>query len=146
MSSDSRELYRRYIEQLWTADDSELDALAAELVTGDFVIHQGRVDGADSTERRGPGALAQPIRESRPLFTDVATAVEVGPLVDGDRVAGRWVFRGTYAGGMPGATAPAGTKVAFGGMDIFRLESGRFAEYWVSSDGIDLMNQLNAGG
>lgn len=145
MGDGNRELYRRYIEQVWAAEDERLDALAAELVTADFVIHQARVDGADSTARRGPDALAALIRESRALFTDVTTGIVVGPVVEGDLVAGRWTFRGRYSGGLPGATAPVGTAVEFGGSDVVRVADGRFAEYWVSSDGLSLLEQLGVG-
>jgi hypothetical protein len=61
-------------------------------------------------------------------------------------MAARWVGRGRYRGGMPGATAPAGTPVAFGGIDLLRARDGQFAEYWVSSDGLQLMVQLGALG
>ena len=54
--------------------------------------------------------------------------------------------RGRYRGGMPGATAAAGTPVAFGGIDLLRARGDRFAEYWVSSDGLALMGQLGALG
>ncbi|HEY4729132.1 MAG TPA: hypothetical protein VIJ32_13220 [Actinomycetes bacterium] len=47
---------------------------------------------------------------------------------------------------VPGATAPAGTPVAFGGIDLLRARDGQFAEYWVSSDGLQLMVQLGALG
>ena len=64
-------------------------------------------------------------------------ALEVGPIVEGDMLAARWSGRGTYAGGIPGTSAPAGTEVWFGGIDIMRIEDGRLAEYWVSSDGLE---------
>jgi predicted ester cyclase len=35
-------------------------------------------------------------------------------------------------------------KLIFSGMDIMRIENGRVAEYWVSSDGLYLMAQLGA--
>ena len=61
-------------------------------------------------------------------------------------VAARWSARGIYSGGIPGATAAPGTLVEFGGIDLMRVEDGRFAEYWVSSDGLALMAQLGALG
>jgi hypothetical protein len=67
-------------------------------------------------------------------------------LWNGDLVAARWAGRGRYRGGMPGATAAAGTPVAFGGIDLLRARGDRFAEYWVSSDGPALMGQLGALG
>ena len=36
--------------------------------------------------------------------------------------------------------------MSFGGIDIMRIEDGRLAEYWVTSDGLALMAQLGALG
>jgi hypothetical protein len=44
------------------------------------------------------------------------------------------------------ATAAAGTPVAFGGIDLLRVRGDRFAEYWVSSDGLALTGQLGSLG
>jgi predicted ester cyclase len=82
---------------------------------------------------------------SRDLFLDVTFAVEVGPVVEGDLVAARWIGRGRYKGGMPGATAPAGTQVSFSGHDLLRVDRGRFAEYWVISEQEHLTAQLQVG-
>jgi len=43
---------------------------------------------------------------------------------------------------LPGSTAPAGTRVR--GNDIWRAEGGLISEYWLSDDGLDLMQQLGA--
>jgi hypothetical protein len=133
------DLYRRWIEELWPADLDALDGLAAELFTGDFVIHQ-----AGARYETGPGAAADLVRQGRAPFAGIEVSIEVGPLVDGDLVSARWVFSGAYAGGL-GVPAPEGTQVSFGGIDIMRVEGDRIAEYWVSSDGMDLMAQLGAG-
>jgi hypothetical protein len=45
-----------------------------------------------------------------------------------------------------GHAPPAGTAVEFAGIDLLRLRDGRFAEYRVSSDGLQLMAQLGALG
>jgi hypothetical protein len=110
-------LYRRWMLELWNGDLS----VAAEIVTGDFVVHQARADGAASEELRGPEAVLRMVREGHAPFEGLAFAIEVGPVVEGDLVAARWVGRGRYRG-------------------------GRFAEYWVSSDGLQLMAQLGAVG
>jgi predicted ester cyclase len=139
---DLRQLYRRWIMELWNGDL----AVAGELVTDDFVIHQARVDDAASEQVRGPEAVVQMVRQGHAPFDDLTFQIEVGPVVEGNMVAARWVGRGRYREGIPGATAPAGTPVAFGGIDLFRVRDGRFAEYWVSSDGLELMAQLGALG
>ena len=139
---DLRRLYRRWMLELWNGDLS----VAAEIVTDDFVVHQARADGAASEEVRGPEAVARMVREGHAPFDELTFRIEVGPVVEGDMVAARWLGRGRYRGGMPGATAAAGTPVAFGGIDLLRARDGRFAEYWVSSDGLQLMAQLGALG
>jgi predicted ester cyclase len=141
-ASDLRQLYRRWMLELWNGDLS----VATELVTDDFVIHQARVDGAGSEERRGPEAVVQMVRDGHAPFDGLTFEIEVGPVVEGDLVAARWAGRGRYRGGMPGATAAAGTPVGFGGIDLLRVRGDRFAEYWVSSDGLALMAQLGALG
>jgi predicted ester cyclase len=139
-ASELRRLYRRWMLELWNGDL----AVATELVTDDFVIHQARADGAGSDERRGPEAVVQLVRDGHAPFDGLTFEIEVGPVVEGDLVAARWAGRGRYRGGMPGATAAAGTPVAFGGIDLLRARADRFAEYWVSSDGLALMGQLGA--
>jgi len=86
------------------------------------------------------------VRTGRAPFSELTCSIEVGPIVEGDMIAARWTARGRYAGGIPGATVPEGTEVAFGGIDIMRVRDGRLAEYWVSSDGLALMQQLGALG
>ncbi|MER7504251.1 ester cyclase [Nonomuraea pusilla] len=131
---DIATLYRRWLGEVWQGD---LDVLG-ELLAPGFVGHW------PDRDVRGLDETAEQIRQSFALFGDVRTAVDVGPVVDGDTVAARWTFTGAYRGGLPGATAPPGTKVSFSGMDIMRAEDGRFAEYWVVSDALGLMTRLGA--
>lgn len=134
--SEAEALYRRMLLELWHADDTELDQLAAQIVGDDFRLHQ------NGEQREGPQALVDLVRQGRAPFEDVAVTIDVGPAVDGDLVAARWTFAGAYAGGIPGATAEPGTRVAFAGIDLVRLAHERVAEYWVCSDGFALMTQL----
>jgi predicted ester cyclase len=76
------------------------------------------------------------------LFIDVQLTLEGDPITDEEKVVGRWLFRGTYHGGLPGATSPVGTQIAFNGIDILRIADAKIVEYWVSSDGMYLMQQL----
>ena len=45
--------------ELWNGDL----AVAEQIVTGDFVVHQARVDDASSEDLRGPEAVIQMVRE-----------------------------------------------------------------------------------
>jgi predicted ester cyclase len=137
-----RRLYERWLLELWHGDESA----AHEILAADFVVHQARSQPGESEAIRGPQAGVELMRMGRAPFSELTFEIEVGPIVEGDMLAARWIGRGAYAGGMPGATAPAGTNVTFGGIDLMRIEDGRVAEYWVSSDGLALMQQLGALG
>lgn len=78
----------------------------------------------------------------REPFADLTFSVEISPITEGNMLAARWQSNGKYKGGIPGATVSTGTSITFGGMDIMRIEAGKIAEYWVSSDGLHLMTQL----
>src|SRR5437016_5331517 len=115
---EARALWERWID-LWSGDL----ALAEEIVHPQFAFHRippPRIPGGLA----GRDGLLAWIRQTRSLFPDLRFTVEVGPIVDGDQVAGRWVAEGTYQGGIPGSVAPAGTRVRFRGNDIWRAEDG----------------------
>jgi predicted ester cyclase len=92
---------------------------------------------------RGPAGLKQLIGGSAAAFSDYSFTTTVGPLAEEDLVAGRWVFRGTYQGGIPGAPSAAiGTRVEYAGMDLFRVEAGKIVEYWLCADILQFLQQI----
>ncbi|GAA1621054.1 hypothetical protein GCM10009733_017010 [Nonomuraea maheshkhaliensis] len=129
------QLYRRWLLELWNGDFG----LARELVTPGFTGHW------PGMEVSGPEGLVEALEQAHAPFADVEISLDVGPITDGDLVSARWTFGGTYRGGLPGATAAEGTRIAFSGHDILRAEGGRFAEYWVISDAQTFMRQLGIG-
>lgn len=104
----------RWITELWAGAPT-----ASEIVTDDFVGHW------PDREVHGPEELQQIIRETRNMLSDLIFLVELGPLSEGNLVAGRWV--GTARG-------PDG-PIRFTGNDILRLSADgqRFAEYWTGT-------------
>ena len=136
MTSYEESLWDRWIA-LWNGDLTHLE----EIIHPEFVVH--RIPSPRiSDQLRGRERLHAWITQTRALFDDLRFVVEVGPIVDRDRVAGRWIAEGIYQGGIPGSTAPAGTRVSFHGNDIWRAEGGLIREYWLSDDLLDLMQQL----
>jgi predicted ester cyclase len=131
-SDDLRVMYQRWID-MW---NGEID-LADELMSPDCPIHQ------PPNTFRGADGLRLMVEMGRAPFEDPVFAIEVDPIVERNRLAARWTMTGRYRGGIPGATAPPGTEITFGGIDIWRVEDGRIVEYWVSSDGLHFMAQLN---
>lgn len=108
-----RDLYRRWLDELWGGQPGAAD----RLVSDSFVGHwPGR-------EIRGPAELSAIVAETRQMFAEITFAMQIGPIVEGDLVAARWVGSGT---------APEGV-MSFFGNDVLRVDGDRFVEYWPAS-------------
>lgn len=127
---------------LWNGDDNR----AENFIRPDFRVHAALTGGGDGSSTRGPEGLVAWVKEGRTAVPNLEFTAEVGLIAQGDPIALRWRAEGTYPGGIPGATAPAGTPVSFTGTDILRLEGGQLAEYWVNSDTLVLLTQLGVMG
>ena len=114
---------------LWNGDISQ----AEQILTADFTVHAALV-GVDDRAVQGRRGLAGWVTLLRAALGEPTFTVEVGPVIDGNLICGRWHVHGQYAGGMPGATATPGTPVDFAGTDMLRIDDGRLAEYWLNSD------------
>ena len=114
---------------LWNGDLSQAERILAIGLTVNAALVG--VDGAAVQGRQGVVGWVALLRKA---FGEPLLTVEVGPIIDGDLVCGRWHLRGQYAGGFPGATAAPGTGVDFTGTDILRIGNGVFAEYWLNAD------------
>lgn len=124
--------------ELWNGDTSQ----AERFISPDFHLHAAMMGSGDSSAIRGPEGLVGWISQTRAAVPDLTFSVEIGPIVQDNYIALRWRAQGGYGGGMPGATAPAGTPVLFTGTDILRVEDDQLAEYWVNSDTLVLLTQL----
>ena len=131
MSEANEAVLRRYIERY---NDRDWEGLGA-LLTPDYV-HHSNADPLTAAEFRGG---AEWIIGRIPDFR-----VEVLDLVaKDDRVAVRFVGRGTHEASMFGET-PSSNAVAWYGMTLFRLVDGRIAEDWEVMDEGDLRRQIGA--
>ncbi len=110
--TSGRTLYQRWINELWSGKP-----IAEELLTDDFVGHW------PDRAVHGPGELQAIIDETRKMFDELTFVIEIGPIVEGDMVAGRWMGTGRND------EVPA----RFFGNDILRVSEGRFAEYWTGT-------------
>jgi predicted ester cyclase len=136
-SQTNKELWKSWSE-LWNGNLS----IADEIIAPNFVAYFAPI-GNSPAEVHGPDELKQWISATGAAFTETSFTTTVGPLVDQDKVAGRWVFRATYGGGMPGASPTAvGKRVEYAGMDLFRVEAGKIVEYWLCADTLHLLQQI----
>lgn len=117
----SAELYSRWLHELWGGDLEDLETTAASVVSPDFVGHWPHRMGFV----RGPAQLADVIRQGRAMFDDdLVFELVVGPIVQGELVAARWVARDHHAQ----------RPVRFHGHDILRRGRDEFVEYWSISE------------
>lgn len=133
----NKEVYHLWVDA-WNGDSRKVKDIAAEQCT----IHQIRTDEESVTDKAGAEALKGIIDKAKVLFDRVSMTVDVGPIEEGEYVSARWTFSGNYLGGMPGAQAEVGKRVAFSGNDMLRIKEGMITDYWVTSDGIHLLEQL----
>ena len=91
---------------------------------------------------RHPGlaALRQHFPPMRIAFPDFRAELKQ-QLVDGNRVAFQWIFRGTHNGPLLGV-APTGKTVEFQNVSISRVEDGRIVQYNSEVGWLALLNQL----
>ncbi|QIY77476.2 ester cyclase [Streptomyces sp. RLB1-33] len=126
--------------RLWNGDFAQ----APGIISPGFRVHAALLDGGDGSSIRGVDGLVAWIGQTRAAFRDLRFTIEVPPLVDGRYASVRWTATGTYAGGFPGAKAQPGTVVTFTGTDTLRMRDGKFVEYWVNTDTLSLLTQLQA--
>ena len=65
-------------------------------------------------------------------------------ITDGDKVAARWVARGTYRGSLLAPGSPTGQPVRMTGMTMARVANGQIVEGWNNWDIMGMMRQLGA--
>lgn len=116
--------------------------------SGDFddldeIFHRDVIVRQAPNERHGIEAVRDMIEQGQAPFDPIFFTVDVEPVFDDHMLAARWKCHGTYRGGLPGVTAEPGKEIMFGGMDMWRFSDGLVSDYWVSSDGMWLMEQLN---
>lgn len=109
-----------------------------ELFADDYVLH----DPTAPDEIRGRDGFRAYVRNFHEAFPDLEVE-QLDQLVDGDRVATRFVIRGTHEGELFGV-APTGSTVTVDGTIISRIEGDRIAEEWTVVDVLGLLQQLDA--
>jgi steroid delta-isomerase-like uncharacterized protein len=130
----NKAVIRRVFEEVWNRGDlNRID----ELFAPDFVRH-----GAPPDALPGPEGEEQHRAAFRAAFPDlVITADDM--VAEGDRVAVRYTWHGTYQGTWPGIPR-SGVPVTMTGMAIHRVVGGRVAALWVVGDELGLLRQLGA--
>jgi Predicted ester cyclase len=112
---------------------------ADEICTPEMVAHG---TGVASDAPTGPAFVREDAAALREAF-DVESVSDDDIVVSGDRIVIRWTMRARHVGPFLGATG-TGRRVTVTGIDIFRMEGGRIAEFWGEFNLLDLAQQVGA--
>jgi len=125
---------RRFVEFINTASEK----LAEELIAADAIFH---VPG-QSEPMLGPAGYLAIIGMMRGGFPDIQWALE-DMVTEGDKVAVRFIMRGTHQGTFFGVP-PTGKKIVVQAMNFYRLSSGQIVEEHGQPDMLGLLQQIGA--
>lgn len=122
--------------RMWSDGDY---SVIAQLVAPSYVIHS---DPGDEWEGKSldHATYTERVRFSRNAFPDLK--FELQDMVAGDdRVAVRWVARGTQYGDLPGLPATR-RRLSFAGQTIYEFKDGLVAGHWQVIDRLGFVQQL----
>ncbi len=128
----NKALMRNYIEEAW--NKGNLDFIDKNF-SSDFVPH-GTFPG-QPTNRDGVKRVISTIRNAIP---DLHITIE-DMLAEGDKVASRWVTKGTHKGDLMG-TKPTGNKISVSETAVFRVKDGKVVEAWANRDDLGFLQQI----
>lgn len=135
MAEGSGIIRRFYTEVLEGGNLDLIDELSAD----DYVDHEEALPGQPS----GKEGVRYFVNAIRAAFPDIKVTSLEPYLADGNMEACHVVLTGTHQGEMAGV-APTGKSVEFDGTDIIRVEDGKVAEHWGTTDNLRLMQQIGA--
>jgi steroid delta-isomerase-like uncharacterized protein len=131
MRKNGQELAETFVEMLNTHDPDLVDQFVAE----DYINHNAFVgDGREANRQFWHAFFA--------ALPDVSASME-DLVIAGDRVVGRFIYRGTHKGDFMGIPA-SGSAVEMRSIDIWRIEDGMFVEHWDELNTLQVFQQMGA--
>ncbi|HEX9177670.1 MAG TPA: ester cyclase [Mycobacterium sp.] len=125
----------RLVEAFVTMVNEHDPDLVDRFVAVDYINHNVFVpDGREANRRFWASFFT--------ALPDVTATVE-DLVISGDRVVGRFIYRGTHAGEFIGIPA-TGQRVEMRSIDIWRVEGGMFNEHWDELNTLQLLQQMGA--
>lgn len=132
-AEENKAFVRRQIEETWNKGNLDF---ADEGFTSDFVQY----DPANPEGIHGPDGFKQNVAQMRSAFPDLHMEI-VDQIAEGDRVATRYVIRGTQEGDLPNIPA-TGKRIEVWGTGVDYFSGGKIAESWEHYDVMGIMQQL----
>jgi predicted ester cyclase len=130
------DLLRRFYDEIFNNGNL---AAADEIIAPEFVEHIPQpIPGIPSTT--GPEAIRSFVSKFREAIPDISVSID-DVIAAGDKVVTRVTRQGTQKGPLFGAD-PTGKHMHFTGIDIVRVEDGKFVEHWGEVDVLGALEQL----
>jgi steroid delta-isomerase-like uncharacterized protein len=131
MGTNNQHLAETYLGMLNTRDPNLLDRFVSET----YVNHNAFVaDGREANRQFWTGFFS--------ALPDLTATME-DLVIAGDRVVGRFVYRGTQTGALMGVPA-SGNPVEMRSIDIWRVQDGMFVEHWDELNLMQMFQQMGA--
>ena len=131
MTTAAQQLADIYVTMLNAHDPDLVDQLVAE----DYINHNPFVaDGREANRQFWTGFFT--------ALPDLSATME-DLVISGDRVVGRFAYRGTHTGELMGISA-SGNAVEMRSIDIWRVQDGMFVEHWDELNLMQLFQQMGA--
>ena len=130
---ENKAVVRHLIEEVVNAGNL---GAAEELYAPDYAPGDASVSG----DARGPEAAKRLVAAYRAAYPDFSMTVE-DEVAEGDKVATRYVARGTHEGEISGV-APTGRRFEVSGICIHRVVDGRIVEGWWQANELGVLRQL----
>ncbi|RAX43986.1 ester cyclase [Arthrobacter sp. AQ5-06] len=134
--SDGNGLIQRFYKEIIEGGNL---TLIDELATDDYVDHEEALPG----QPPGKDGVRYFVEAIRTAFPDIRVKTIEASVADGNMEACHVILTGTHRGEMAGMAA-TGKNVEFGTTDIIRVEDGKVAEHWGTTDNLGLMQQIGA--
>lgn len=131
MTTSARCLAEAFVAMLNEHDPDQVDRFVAP----DYRNHNVFVPDGREANRHFWAAFFDALPDLTATMEDL--------VISGDRVVGRFVYRGTHAGEFMGVPA-TGRSVEMRSIDIWRVENGMFAEHWDELNALELLTQMGA--
>jgi steroid delta-isomerase-like uncharacterized protein len=133
MNDTAQRLAEAYVRMLNEHDPDLVDGFVAS----DYRNHNVFVDDGREANRQFWTGFFTALPDLTATMEDL--------VVSGDRVVGRFVYRGTHRGEFMGIPA-SGRPVEMRSIDIWRVADGMFVEHWDELNTLELLQQMGALG
>ncbi len=131
-TEENKAIIRRIIEEAFNKGNL---AVVDDLMATNHVYHE-----PSGQEVNGPEGFKQMITTYRTAFPDLHLTID-DMVAEGDKVAFRFIFRGTHKGDLMGI-APTGKQVTLTVTVISRFVGGKEVEAWENADSLGMMQQM----